>query len=354
MNIRDCGTLDGLEIHQLVEGGEVIERLGDRILGRVALTDITDPVTAEVLVGASEEIDEDKVRRIEEAGIEHVTIRSVLTCNALRGVCALCYGRDLGQGKLVNLGEAIGVIAAQSIGEPGTQLTMRTFHIGGTATQRVEQSHVEARNEGVIKYLNLSTIRDKHNAIIVMNRNGEIAVVDSTGRERERYPVVYGAKLQLQDGAPMKAGQLDPRVGPVPDPDPRGRRRPAEVRRHPLRPDDGGAGRRVHRPVAQGHRRVEGPRPAAAHLDQGSRGQHHPALHDAGRREHLGDRGRDGRAGRHARAHPARDDQDQGHHRRSAARRRALRGPQAEGVRDRLGDRRHGVASVPTCAASGA
>ena len=208
VNIRDCGTLDGLEIHQLVEGGEVIERLGDRILGRVALSDITDPVTAEVLVGASEEIDEDKVRRIEEAGIEHVTIRSVLTCNALRGVCALCYGRDLGQGKLVNLGEAIGVIAAQSIGEPGTQLTMRTFHIGGTATQRVEQSHVEARNEGAVKYLNISTIRDKHGSIIVMNRNGEIAVVDATGRERERYPVVYGAKLHHMDGAPIKAGGL--------------------------------------------------------------------------------------------------------------------------------------------------
>jgi DNA-directed RNA polymerase subunit beta' len=208
VNIRDCGTLDGLEIHQLIEGGEVIERLGDRILGRVALTDITDPVTAEVLVGVGEEIDEDKVRRIEDAGIEHVTIRSVLTCNALRGVCALCYGRDLGQGKLVNLGEAIGVIAAQSIGEPGTQLTMRTFHIGGTATQRVEQSHVEARNEGSIKYLNISTIRDKHNAIIVMNRNGEISVVDATGRERERYPVVYGAKLLHPDGAPIKAGGL--------------------------------------------------------------------------------------------------------------------------------------------------
>jgi len=208
VNTRDCGTLDGLEIHQLVEGGEVIERLGDRILGRVALSDITDPVTAEVLVSGGEEIDEDKVRKIEDAGIEHVTIRSVLTCNAKRGACALCYGRDLGQGKLVNLGEAIGVIAAQSIGEPGTQLTMRTFHIGGTATQRVEQSHVEARNEGFIKYLNISTIRDKHNAIIVMNRNGEIAVVDATGRERERYPVVYGAKLQHVDGAPIKAGGL--------------------------------------------------------------------------------------------------------------------------------------------------
>ena len=124
--------------------------------------DITDPITGDVLVGANQEIDEDKVRKIEDAGVEHVTIRSVLTCNARRGVCARCYGRDLGQGKLVNLGEAVGVIAAQSIGEPGTQLTMRTFHIGGTATQRVEQSHVEARNEGVVKYLNLTTIRDKH------------------------------------------------------------------------------------------------------------------------------------------------------------------------------------------------
>jgi len=208
VNEIDCGSLDGIEIHQLVEGGEVIERLGDRILGRVALADIIDPITNAVLVGANQEIDEDKVRKLEDAGVEHVTIRSVLTCNAMRGVCAHCYGRDLGQGKLVNLGEAVGVIAAQSIGEPGTQLTMRTFHIGGTATQRVEQSHVEARNEGVIKYLNVTTIRDKHNAIIVMNRNGEISVVDSTGRERERYPVVYGAKLHLADGAPVKAGQL--------------------------------------------------------------------------------------------------------------------------------------------------
>jgi len=208
VNELDCGSIDGIEIHQLVEGGEVIERLGDRILGRVALADINDPITNAVLVGANQEIDEEKVRKLEDAGVEHVTIRSVLTCNAMRGVCAHCYGRDLGQGKLVNLGEAVGVIAAQSIGEPGTQLTMRTFHIGGTATQRVEQSHVEARNEGAIKYLNVVTIRDKHGSIIVMNRNGEISVVDPTGRERERYPVVYGAKLHLEDGAPIKAGGL--------------------------------------------------------------------------------------------------------------------------------------------------
>jgi DNA-directed RNA polymerase subunit beta' len=215
----DCGTADGIEIHQLVEGGEVIERLGDRILGRVALNDITDPVNGEVLVPANSEIDEDLVHRVEEAGVEQVTIRSVLTCQIRRGVCQLCYGRDLAMGRLVNVGEAVGVIAAQSIGEPGTQLTMRTFHIGGTATSRVEQSHVEARTEGVVRYLNLNTIRDKNGAIIVMNRNGEVAVCDATGRERERYPVVYGARMHLEDGAAVHTGQMihqwDPFQNPI-------------------------------------------------------------------------------------------------------------------------------------------
>ena len=205
---RDCKTLDGLEMMPLVEGGEIIERLGDRILGRVALNDICDPITGEVLVPANEEIDEDKVQVIEDAGIEHVVIRSVLTCRRRRGVCVLCYGRDLGQGQLVNLGEAVGVIAAQSIGEPGTQLTMRTFHIGGAATQRAEASHIEARNDGRVKHLGLTTVRDKNNAQIVMNRNGEIAVCDPTGRERERYPVVYGAQLHVEDGTEVKAGTV--------------------------------------------------------------------------------------------------------------------------------------------------
>ncbi|MCP4003167.1 MAG: DNA-directed RNA polymerase subunit beta' [bacterium] len=219
VNEYDCGTIDGLEIHQLVEGGDVIERLGDRILGRVALNDVLDPVNGEVIVAGGKEIDEELVKRIEDAGIENVMMRSVLTCRSRRGCCALCYGRDLSQGRLVNTGEAIGVIAAQSIGEPGTQLTMRTFHIGGTATQRVEQSHVESRNEGTIKYINLTTIRDKHGSLIVMNRNGEISVVDKTGRERELYPVVYGAKLHLEDGAAVAAGGLihewDPFQNPI-------------------------------------------------------------------------------------------------------------------------------------------
>ncbi len=215
----DCGTIDGIDIAQLVEGGDVIEPLGDRILGRVALGDILDPITGALLVRTNEEIDEAKVLSIEEAGIEHVTIRSVLTCRTRRSVCALCYGRDLAQGGIVGLGEAVGVIAAQSIGEPGTQLTMRTFHIGGTATQRVEQSHVAARNAGRVEYHNLNTVVGKENQLIVMNRNGEIAVVDSTGRERERYPVVYGAHLLIKDGDPVKAGQSihewDPFTNPI-------------------------------------------------------------------------------------------------------------------------------------------
>ena len=215
----DCETIDGLSITPLVEGGEIIERLGDRILGRVALTDVPDPITGEVLVPAHVEIDEEKVQAIEDAGIEHVTIRSVLTCRSARGCCALCYGRDLSQGRLVSIGEAVGVIAAQSIGEPGTQLTMRTFHIGGTATQRVEQSHVEARNDGTVKYINLNTIRDKHGKLVVMNRNGEVAMCDSTGRERERYPVVYGAIIHAADGEEIKSGQMihewDPFQNPI-------------------------------------------------------------------------------------------------------------------------------------------
>jgi DNA-directed RNA polymerase subunit beta' len=218
VNSRDCGTLDGLEIHQLVEGGEVIERLGDRILGRVALTDITDPVTAEVLVGTSEEIDEDKVRRIEEAGIEHVTIRSVLTCNALRGVCALCYGRDLGQGKLVNLGEAIGVIAAQSIGEPGTQLTMRTFHIGGAA-QINEQSFIESNFDGKVTIKNKAIAKNGEGHLVAMVRNMVVAVADADGTERATHRIQYGARMRVDEGDMVKRGQRiaewDPYSRPV-------------------------------------------------------------------------------------------------------------------------------------------
>ncbi len=215
----DCGTLDGITLSALVEGGEIIEPLADRLLGRVTLMDIHDPLTDEVLVAANTELNEDLVRKIEEAGIESVEIRSVLTCQTNYGVCAKCYGRDLARGLLVCIGEAVGVIAAQSIGEPGTQLTMRTFHIGGTASRRVEQSTLEGRVSGHVKFHALNIVKNKEGRAVVMNRNGEVVISDDTGRERERYKINYGAYLVVTDGQAVKAGQLiaewDPYTVPI-------------------------------------------------------------------------------------------------------------------------------------------
>jgi DNA-directed RNA polymerase subunit beta' len=215
----DCGTLSGISVTPLVEGGEIIEPIGERILGRVALEDIHDPFTGEIIAKANEEIDEKLVEKIENAGLEKVKIRSVLTCRCKRGVCVLCYGRDLARGQLVNIGEAVGIIAAQSIGEPGTQLTMRTFHIGGTASRRAEQTTLQPRNDGRVRFINLSTVRSKEGDAVVMNRNGELAIVDETGRERERYPIIYGAKIKVENGRLVKGGDLiaewDPYTIPI-------------------------------------------------------------------------------------------------------------------------------------------
>lgn len=215
----DCGTLDGLYVSSLVEGGEVIERMSDRILGRVTLDDVTDPVTSEVLVPANQEMTEELVKMVDDAGIDRVRIRSVLTCQAKKGICSLCYGRDLARGRMANNGEAVGVIAAQSIGEPGTQLTMRTFHIGGTASRRAEQSSLEIKTKGTVKFVNVSTVVNKEGHLTVMNRNGEIAVIDATGREREKYPLVYGAKLLIKDGELIEKAKLiaewDPYSTPI-------------------------------------------------------------------------------------------------------------------------------------------
>ncbi|MBW1732026.1 MAG: DNA-directed RNA polymerase subunit beta' [Deltaproteobacteria bacterium] len=205
---EDCGTMDGIWVDALVEGGEIIQRVSERVLGRVAIQDIIDPVTGEILVKANEEIDEERVAKIEAAGIERVKIRSVLTCQSKRGVCRRCYGRDLAHGRLVNIGEAVGIIAAQSIGEPGTQLTMRTFHIGGTASKRVEQSTIQPRNSGTVKFVNLKTVENAEGNLVVMNRNGEIAIIGKGGREIERYPVIYGAVLKVRDGAKVKTDQV--------------------------------------------------------------------------------------------------------------------------------------------------
>jgi DNA-directed RNA polymerase subunit beta' len=216
---RDCETGDGIEMRPLVEAGEIVEPLGERILGRVTLHDVLDPITDDVLVPAGSEVDEDRVRIIENAGIESVMIRSVLTCATRFGVCVKCYGRDLARGEMVNLGEAVGVIAAQSIGEPGTQLTMRTFHIGGAATRRAEQHHAEAASEGEVRFHNIRTVVNREDRTIAMNRNGEIGIFDSSGRERERHPVVYGADLRVRDGQTVKPGDIliewDPFASPI-------------------------------------------------------------------------------------------------------------------------------------------
>ncbi len=204
---HDCETVDGVYVSALMEGGEIIETAGERVLGRVALQKIKDPFTGEVIVKANEEIDEALAEKIDHAGIERINIRSVLTCRSKHGVCAKCYGRDLAHGHLVNIGEAVGIVAAQSIGEPGTQLTMRTFHIGGTA-KFDEHSTLEARHDGVIKFVNLTTVKTREGDLVVMRRHGEVHVLDEQKRSRGKYPLSYGAHLKVSDNSTVKKGQL--------------------------------------------------------------------------------------------------------------------------------------------------
>lgn len=216
---NDCGTEDGLEVTPLYEGGEIIQPLGERILGRVALKDILDPYTQSVVVRAGEEIFESHVTKIEELGIEKVLIRSALTCKTTRGVCRKCYGRDLARGNTVNLGETVGIIAAQSIGEPGTQLTMRTFHLGGAASRAVEQSIHSTRYDGVLKLKNIQSVVNRQGKLVVMNRNGDAFVIDEAGREREHFKLVYGAILNFKDGDKVTKGatiaEWDPYSNPI-------------------------------------------------------------------------------------------------------------------------------------------
>ncbi|HEV2577444.1 MAG TPA: DNA-directed RNA polymerase subunit beta' [Acidobacteriaceae bacterium] len=204
---HDCGTVEGIYVTPIIEAGETIEPLRDRIIGRVSLEKLKD-FEGKVIVDINEEIDEDKASAVQAAGIERVKIRSVLTCESKRGCCILCYGRNLGSGKMVEMGEAVGVIAAQSIGEPGTQLTMRTFHVGGTASRVADASHLEAKNAGKTHFINLVTVRSKEGGLVVMNRSGSLAIIDEKGREKERYALVYGAKLRVEDGQEVKLGTL--------------------------------------------------------------------------------------------------------------------------------------------------
>ncbi|MEI6737006.1 MAG: DNA-directed RNA polymerase subunit beta', partial [Pseudomonadota bacterium] len=216
----DCRTENGLVVKALVEGGEVIEALRERILGRVIQGDLVHPETSKVLLASGVLLDEDMVDAIDTAGIDEVKVRTPLTCDTRYGLCAKCYGRDLGRGSMINLGEAVGVIAAQSIGEPGTQLTMRTFHIGGAASRTAASSSIEAKSAGTLKFIN--TMRHVNNVrkeVIVISRSGEIIIADDAGRERERHKVPYGAMMTSKDGDKIKAGHTlatwDPHTRPI-------------------------------------------------------------------------------------------------------------------------------------------
>jgi len=203
----DCQTFDGITVGAIMESGDILEPLRDRVVGRVTQEDVYDPISAKLIVAQNGEVTEEIANEIQEAGIEQVKIRSVLTCETRRGVCRRCYGRNLASGKLVEIGEAVGVIAAESIGEPGTQLTMRTFHVGGTASRVSEQSKHEATNPGTVQFLNVATVTAKGGNLVVINRNGKLLIVDKQGREKERYALVYGSTLKTHEGDEVKPGQ---------------------------------------------------------------------------------------------------------------------------------------------------
>ncbi|NTV09940.1 MAG: DNA-directed RNA polymerase subunit beta', partial [Zoogloea sp.] len=216
----DCGTRSGFLMKALIEGGEVVEPLRDRILGRVAADDVVNPENQETLLEAGTLLDEDAVELIESMGVDEVRVRTPLNCDTRYGLCAKCYGRDLGRGSLVNAGEAVGVIAAQSIGEPGTQLTMRTFHVGGAASRAAAASSVEAKSAGVIRYTgNMRYVTNAKNEKIVISRSAEVVIADDLGRERELHKIPYGATLSVDEGVAIKAGtQLatwDPHTRPI-------------------------------------------------------------------------------------------------------------------------------------------
>ncbi|PIP68459.1 MAG: DNA-directed RNA polymerase subunit beta' [Candidatus Omnitrophica bacterium CG22_combo_CG10-13_8_21_14_all_43_16] len=216
---EDCGTLNGILIEAIIEADEEVVSLRDRIVGRVAVDNIVDIITDEIIVEAGSEITEEMADRIQLAGIEKIRIRSVLTCETTYGVCAKCYGIDLAKGKIVDLGTAVGIIAAQSIGEPGTQLTMRTFHIGGTASRIIEQSFLKSKSKGVVKYHGLKTVRQKEGDIVVLNRNGQISINDENGRELEKHMVPSGSILSMEDGKEIEKGIIfvrwDPYTSPI-------------------------------------------------------------------------------------------------------------------------------------------
>ena len=215
----DCGTDAGLTMAPVIEGGDVIESLGDRILGRVIARDVLKEGSDEILIPAGVMIDENWVVRVEEMGVDEVMVRSPITCESRYGICAQCYGRDLARGHRANTGEAVGVIAAQSIGEPGTQLTMRTFHIGGAASRASAADSIQVKQPGTVRLHNLKTVAREDGVLVAVSRSGELAVADGSGRERERYKIPYGANISVTDGAEVDGGQVvakwDPHTHPI-------------------------------------------------------------------------------------------------------------------------------------------
>jgi DNA-directed RNA polymerase subunit beta' len=216
---EDCGTKQGLTMAAIVDGGNTIENLADRILGRTAVDDVMHPLTGEIMIKAGVIIDEEMSEAIETAGIDTLQVRSPLTCETVTGICGTCYGRDLARGTTVNIGEAVGVIAAQSIGEPGTQLTMRTFHIGGAAQRGAEQSSIEATHSATIQVLNRNVVIDSNGIPVVMSRNCEIVLIDENNRERARHRLPYGARILTDEGASVEPGakmaEWDPYTLPI-------------------------------------------------------------------------------------------------------------------------------------------
>jgi DNA-directed RNA polymerase subunit beta' len=220
ITMDDCGTEDGIIMQPIVEGGDVVEPLRERVLGRVVVEDVYAPGDDDLpIVTRDTLLNEALVEKLDKAGVQIIKVRSPITCEAAHGVCKLCYGRDLARGHLVNMGEAVGVVAAQSIGEPGTQLTMRTFHIGGAASRAAAVDNVTVKTTGSLKYNNLKSVQHKQGHLVAVSRSGELSVIDSSGRERERYKVPYGATIAVKDGAPVKPGQTvanwDPHTHPI-------------------------------------------------------------------------------------------------------------------------------------------
>ncbi len=348
----DCGTINGVRLGNLTAGDEIIESLDERLLGRVVLEDIIVPVTEgkktsdKIIVETNEFVNAEAAAQIKEAGLEMVRARSVLTCEARQGVCAKCYGMNNANGRMVEVGEAVGIIAAQSIGEPGTQLTLRTFHIGGAASRAVKRSQVVTIKGGAVEFKNIRTIKNKEGFTIVVSRAGMAFVTEKGTGAVEEHKILYGARLKVGDGDKVAPGVLLAEWDPYTAPD--------RLRARRLRRAQGRQGRRhAPRGAQQDHRhhraphhragdaprregRVQAPQPPRRRREGGQRGRELPASH----RRHPA---RGGQPGRPHRRHHGQDSSGghevQGHHRRPAARVRALRGPQAEEPRHHLRDR---------------